>query len=194
MLKTSGYFSYGLSLSLDFADCLWWYHLTCSCVLYISWMLVVRSIISKCKIWLSVSQPETIQWPLITLLCGVLSGLVPWRLPTSYACSFPQAQSSLTFLQALVPPAIENLYLNIPLFVILFHFLLTQLTLISPPDLSSINTSSGKSFPDPLSDQAGFLLWYSVVFANPASQELVQALWFPGWAQHPVSPFGVCFR
>ena len=131
-----------------------------------------------------------------TILCGILPGLVLCHLPTSYACFSSQAQSSnlINCLPGPCPSCHREVSPDGPFFVILFHFLLTQVTLISPADLSSIITSSeGLSWILSVTSQASLHGTWSFL-ADPACQELVLALWLAGWAQHSVLPFDMCFR
>lgn len=81
-----------------------------------------------------------------------------------------------------------------PCFVMLFHFLLTQLTFISWSNLSHIITSSEDLSP-PLSliRLECSITLILVLVDRPASQELVQTLQSAGSLQHSTSPFGMYF-
>lgn len=127
-------------------------------------------------------RPETIEWCLIAILCGILPGLVLCHLPTSYACFSSQAQSS-NLIDCLPGPCSSchrEVAPDCPFFVILFHFLFTQVTLISPADLSSI-ISSERSLLNPLCDQSGLPPWYLAIFCWLCFPRIVQALWLAGW-------------
>lgn len=81
-----------------------------------------------------------------------------------------------------------------PCFVMLFHFILTQLTFISWSDLSHIIASSGALSP-PLSliRLESFSTLTLVLADRPASQESRQTLQSAGSRQHSTSPFGMYF-